>query len=109
MQEIGNTSPWSITVYDDANTNTIWRAFNRWKELIDGHKTHIGQDVTYQSLQKMWEIRQYDINGSVIRHIQLQKCWPSYIGQIDLNMGSNDLVSFTVQMIFDKINYVKGI
>lgn len=102
-------SPWTVTVYDDSNTNSLWRAFNRWKELLDGHKTHTTQDYTYRSLQKTWEIYQYDVNGTTIRHIQLQNCWPSFISQIDLNMGSTDLVSFTVQMVFDKINFRKGI
>jgi hypothetical protein len=102
-------SPWPITVYDDSNTQNLWRSFNRWKELLDGHKTHKSSDYTYRSLQKTWEIRQYDLNGNTIRHIQLQKCWPSVVSQIDLNMSSTDLVSFTVQMVFDKINYIKGI
>jgi len=103
-------SPWSVTVYDDSNNNTLWRSFNYWKELLDGHKTHTTNDVTYQSLQKTWRITQYDINGSdILRQIELRKCWPSVIGQIDLNMGSSDLVTFTVQMIFDKIKYIQGI
>lgn len=103
-------SPWTLTVYDDSNTNNLWRAFNRWKELLDGHKTHTTNDYTYQSLQKKWQITQYDVNGStVLRQIELEKCWPSVVGQIDLNMGSTDLVSFTVQMVFDKIKYVTGI
>tara|TARA_R110000868_G_scaffold139430_4_gene354231 strand:+ start:1101 stop:1634 length:534 start_codon:yes stop_codon:yes gene_type:complete len=102
-------SPWSITVYDDSNTNNLWKSFNRWKELMDGHKTHVSQDYTHRTLQKKWEIYQYDMNGAIIRHVQLQKCWPSVVSQIDLNMSSTDLVSFTVQMVFDKINYVKGI
>jgi hypothetical protein len=101
-------SPWPITIYDDNNTNNLWRSFNRWKELLDGHKTHKTEDITYASLQKTWQIKQYDNNGNTIRHIQLQKCWPSVISQIDLNMGSTDLVSFTVQLVFDKINFVTG-
>jgi hypothetical protein len=102
-------SPWSLTVYDDSNDNSLWRAFNRWKEMLDGHKTHETYDVTYESLQKTWNLYQFDTNGNTIRQIQLYKCWPSNIGEINLNMASNDPVTFSVQMMFDKIDYITGI
>lgn len=102
-------SPWTITVYDDNNVDNLWRAFNKWKEMLDGHKTHKSSDFTYKTLQKRWEVLQYDANGNTIRHIQLQRCWPSVVGQINLDMGSTDLVAFTVQLVFDKMNFIKGI
>jgi hypothetical protein len=106
-------SPWSITVYDDNNTNNLWRAFHKWKEALDGHVTHTVQnnDYSYSNLQTIWKIKQLDLNAgtSPTRQISLYNCWPSVIGEISLNMGSPDFTTFTVQMVFDYIKYDAGL
>lgn len=106
-------SPWTITVYDDNNTNNLWNAFNRWKEALDGHTTHTvaRSDFGYDTLQTTWTIQQLDLNGSTnpLRSIMLYRCWPSVISEIALNMGSTDFTTFTVQMVFDRISYGAGL
>lgn len=98
-------SPWVVGVYDDANAKSIWSAFHQWKDRLDGHVTHTvdGNDFAYNTLQRNWRIVQTDVNGAKIREITLLRCWPSVIGEIGLNMGENNLVSFPVTLTFDNV------
>lgn len=102
-------SPWTITVYDDDQSNHLWEAFHKWGELIDGHLTHEKNNTTYSysDLQSLFKLYQYDTNGNTIRQISLWNSWPLAVTQIDLNMGSVDLVQFQVQLVFDKIDIVQ--
>jgi hypothetical protein len=107
-------SPWTIGVYDDNNTQGVWQAFQRWKERMDGHYTHkvdtTNRDYSYRQYQKTWKIQQLDINNSdILRTIILYKCWPSVIGEINLNMGESNFVAFNVTLTFDYINISEGL
>lgn len=98
--------PWTVGVYDDGNTNNLWRAFQKWKELLDGHYTHkvLNNDFSYKTLMKDWVVEQYDLNGvTPIRRINLFNCWPSVISEINLNMGESNFVSFSVTLTFQNI------
>ena len=104
-------SPWVVGIYDDGNSQNIWTALQRWKEALDGHWTHrvANNDFTYRTLQTTWRIDQLDVNANqVLRRIYLYKCWPSVIGEIGLNMGENDFVSFSATLTFDNIK-IEGI
>jgi hypothetical protein len=104
-------SPWVVGVYDDGNSQNIWTALQRWKEALDGHWTHrvANNDFAYRTLQTTWRIDQLDVNANqVLRRIFLYKCWPSVIGEIGLNMGENDFVSFSATLTFDNIK-IEGI
>jgi hypothetical protein len=99
-------SPWVVGIYDDGNSQNIWTALQRWKEALDGHWTHrvANNDFAYRTLQTTWRIDQLDVNANqVLRRIFLYKCWPSVIGEIGLNMGENDFVSFSATLTFDNI------
>lgn len=107
-------SPWTIGVYDDNNTQGLWRAFQIWKERMDGHYTHkvdtSNNDYTFRQYQKTWTIQQLDINNTdVLRTIYLYKCWPSVIGEINLNMGESNFVAFSVTLTFDNIKIQEGL
>ena len=102
-------STWAVGIYDDNNTKNIWKAFHRWSELMDGHLTHqvIGpnnKDFSYKTLQTTWTIKQLDANGNTLKTITLYKCWPSLIGEINLNMGEVGFVGFSATLTFDHIN-----
>lgn len=99
-------SPWVIGVYDDNNSRNLWSAFHRWKEFLDGHLTHkvANNNYSYNTLQRTWRVEQLNTNGTdSIRSITLYKCWPSVVGEIGLNMGENNLVSFQVTLTFDHL------
>lgn len=114
-------SVWPIKIYDD-NNNVMWRAFQRWKEAMDGHITHKVKDFdfSYTGLQKDWLISQTDLNGgglatgssttsAAYRQIKLIRCWPSEVGGINFDLGSSDFVTFDVTLTFDYIQIIKGL
>jgi hypothetical protein len=96
-------STWSIGVYDDNNTNNTWKNLHKWSELMDGHYTHkvANDNYSYSNLQTTWSVKQLGPNGDVIKTIYLYKCWPSVIGEINLNMGEVGYVGFSATLTFD--------
>lgn len=102
---------WTLQVYDDNGNRTLWKAFHKWKELMDGYSSHLvtNNDFAFKNLQKTWKINQLGLNGDVLRTITLFNCWPSTVGSIDLNMSKADQVVFSVQMTFDYYEISKGL
>lgn len=103
---------WSVSVYDDNGSNTLWKAFNKWKEQLDGHVTHLvkDNDFAYRNLQKTWTLNQLGLNGGTpIRTITLHNCWPSQISNLDLDMAKADQSVFSVVLTFDYFEINKGI
>jgi hypothetical protein len=99
-------STWSVGIYDDNNTENLWKAMHKWSEYMDGHYTHLvkNNDYSYQGFQTTWNIKQLGPNGdmdSPIKTIYLYKCWPSVVGEINLNMGEVNFVGFSVTLTFD--------
>lgn len=102
-------SVWPIKVYDD-NDNALWRAFQTWKEKLDGHVTHqVAGQLSYRDKQVDWFMQQLGINGDVIRKIRLIRCWPSEVGGINFDMGSSEFVTFDVTLTFDNIEIIEGL
>ena len=106
-----NYGSWIISVYDDSGSNNLWKAFNKWKELLDGHVTHTvaNANYSYSNLQKNWKLNQLGLNGEVLRTINLINCWPEQISNIDLNMSKADFAVFSVSLKFDYYEIEKGI
>jgi hypothetical protein len=98
-------STWAVGVYDDNNTQNLWRAFQTWAELMDGHYTHkvANNNYSYDRLQTTWRVNQLDVNGDTIKTIYLYKCWPSVVGEINLNMGDVGIVGFSTTLTYDYI------
>jgi hypothetical protein len=96
----------AVDVFDDSDDRNIWKAFNRWKELLDGHQTHrvSNNDFAYANLQTTWNIKQLDLNGNDLRKMTLYKCWPSEIGALSMDMGSTEPSVFRVTLTFDYLN-----
>lgn len=94
---------WAIGIYDDNNTNNLWKALHTWGELMDGHYTHLvsNDDFAYTRYQTTWNIDQLDLNGNVLKTITLYKCWPSVVGEIKLDMGEAGFVGFSTTLTFD--------
>jgi hypothetical protein len=102
---------WTLGVYDDGNANNLWRAFNKWKDLLDSHDKHLvdSSDFDYSGLQKTWTLNQLNLNGANLRVIQLINCWPSQISNLDLDMAKADQSVFSVVMTFDYYNIQTGL
>jgi hypothetical protein len=94
---------WAVGIYDDNNTRNLWKALHRWSENMDGHYTHevINNDFSYRTLQTTWRVEQLGLNGETIKTIYLYKCWPSVIGEINLNMAEVGFVGFSATLTFD--------
>ena len=103
-------SVWPIKVYDDGD-KVLWKAFQQWKELLDGHQTHklTTNDFGYKNLQTNFFIQQLRANGQVYREIKLFRCWPSEVGGINFDMGSSEFVTFDVTLTFDHLEIITGI
>jgi hypothetical protein len=98
-------STWAVGMYDDNNTQNLWKAMHTWSELMDGHYNHLvdSEDYNYDSLQTTWKIKQLDLNGDLLKTITLYKCWPSVVGEMELNMGDAGFSSFSATLTFDYI------
>ena len=96
-------TPWNVGIYDDNNTNSIWKGLHQWAEFMDGHYTHKvkGDDFSYKRLQTTWRMKQLDANGLVLKTITLYKCWPSVVGEVELNMADAGFSSFSTTLTFD--------
>jgi hypothetical protein len=103
-------SVWPIKIYDD-NDNALWKAFQSWKEQLDGHLTHqvANGDFSYTSLQTDFYVQQLKTNGELLREIRLIRCWPSEVGGINFDLGSSEFVTFDVTLTFDNIEITQGI
>lgn len=96
-------STWAVGMYDDNNTPNLWKSMHTWSELMDGHYNHLvdSEDYNYDSLQTTWKIKQLDLNGDLLKTITLYKCWPSVVGEMELNMGDAGFSSFSATLTFD--------
>lgn len=102
-------STWTVGVYDDSNSKNIWKGLHKWSEFLDGHYTHTVKDAdySYKKLQTTWKILQLGLNGDLnnpIKTITLYKCWPSVVGELNLNMSEVGFVGFSTTLTFDYIN-----
>lgn len=102
---------WQLNVYDDRDTKNLWKSFQQWKELMDGHVNHkvYNADFPYKNLQKTWVLNQLDLNENILRTITLKNCWPSQVGGLLFDSTSSSQSSFSVTMVFDWYEITKGI
>lgn len=106
---------WTIGIYDDNNQDNLWRTFHNWKDRIDGHVSHqVGggvavNDFSFRGLQTTWRIKQLDLNGALIRQIDLFNCWPEAVSALNLEMDSVQFSTFSVNIIFDYFKITTGI
>ena len=103
--------PWQITVLDDkpsGKTGRLFEAFHTWSNNINDHGTNVSKQVDPKDhFATDWSISHLDTNGNTIgRKFLLKNCWPVTIGEIALDMASdNTLVSFGVAIAFSHFEY----
>ena len=99
-------STWAVGIYDDNKGTDLWRTMQKWAELMDGSINHKvdKDDYAFKNLQTTWIVKQLDLNGDrVLKTITLYNCWPSIVGEINLNMQEQGLVGFSTTLTFDYI------
>jgi len=60
-------------------------------------------------LQTTWTVNQLDLNGEVLRTINLYKCWPEQVGQLNFEMSSGNQGQFSVSLAFDYFEITAGL
>ena len=100
--------PWEITILDDTGTNSLYKAFHDWHNLINNHDTNEAIKTDPGShFASDWTVQQFDPNGAkVIREFFLKNCWPIGVGQLPLSMNEdNQLGAFSVTILFSHYTY----
>jgi hypothetical protein len=82
--------------------------FHTWIDKLDGHVTHQYDktDFSYKDYICDFLLTQYGLNGKGIRQIRLHNVWPTSVGEIILDMGENNMVTFGVQLMFDYMEFI---
>jgi len=98
-------STWAVGMYDDNKGTNLWKSMQTWTELMDGSINHRvdNDDYSFKNLQTTWLVKQLDSNGNQIKTITLYNCWPSVVGEINLNMQEMGFVGFSTTLTFDNI------
>lgn len=92
-------SEWSLTIINDTDFQ-IRDAFERWSDLINSHVQNIGPAGLLQ-VQQNWAIDQLDKTGAVLKTYNMDSCFPTEIGAIDVSYDSTDTIEeYTVTMQF---------
>ena len=96
---------WSITILSDRGMQ-LRSKFEQWIDSINGARDNIEQvrnGVTdfENSFLPNWRVQQLDRSGTPIKSYELYYCYPTSVGNVDLDAGSADtLSSFTVTLSY---------
>lgn len=82
--------PWGISVYNDTDF-TIRDAFESWSHLMVNYNATDGQS-TPLAYQVDATVYQLDRNGAILKSYTFHDCWPTDIGQIQLDYESNNAI-----------------
>jgi len=84
---------WTVTFRLDRNAN-LRNDFLEWHKRIHNPETNIhGIPSEYMQDEEIWQL---DAQGEVIKKMQLVNAWPSEIGEISLDYGTKEFVTFDV-------------
>lgn len=85
---------WTITVQNDENF-TIWNAFTRWKQGLNGSVSNLRSPIaaTIPGYQTDIVVRQYSkIGGPAIKQWTLVGAYPQNVGDIQIDWSVNDTI-----------------
>lgn len=96
--------PWDILILDDTGVENLWKSFQTWQKLINDHEenVHDYDDDSFKDTKSNWLIEHLDLNGNVIKSINLYGCWPATITPIEFNMKENTYNTFGVRLNYDR-------
>ena len=91
---------WNVTVINDTSF-TLRKTFEKWAETIQNHNYALGA-TQLSDYYASAIVRQLDRDGTQLRSYGFQGIWPSNVGEIALDFGTNDTheeydVTFCVQ------------
>ena len=79
-------------------------AFEEWSRLINDGPSNV-RDQFNEEYKTDLQVLLYGKDGGVIRTYTLAGCWPTEVGTIELDWGTNDTIAtYTVTWAFDYMN-----
>jgi len=91
---------WSLTIQNEQEM-LVRKTIEDWSNLINGHETNLGPTAMGE-YKHDGLVEQLGVDGGILAAYKLVGCWPSEIGEVDLNFESNDTISeFTCTMSYD--------
>jgi len=90
---------WAITIYG-ATDYGIYRSLKDWSDQINDPRTNTS--AVPSAYKEMATVHQLDRNNSPVYTWNLDSVWPTEVGQIDFDWGTNDTpLEFTATFAFD--------
>lgn len=90
---------WSVTIYG-TNSYDIYRAANQWSDLIN--QPEANTSAIPDAYKEDAIVEQLDRSGSPRYTWELKNVWPTEVGQLDFDWGTNDTpLEFTITLAFD--------
>jgi hypothetical protein len=82
---------------------TVRDKLEQWQEDINGAESNFRKDV-FEGYKKPASVKLYDKQGGVARTYNLDSCWPSDVGAIELDWNTTDTIgTYTVTWSFDSM------
>ena len=92
---------WSTTVFNDEDF-VVHDAIRSWIELMNGPASNVRLAGSTRQYQVDAEVTQFGVNGDKLKTFSFHNIWPTTLGAIDLDWGTNDsLEELTVTWAYD--------
>ncbi len=100
-------SPWTVTIYNDTSF-AIRDALEIWQNGINNVETNRGRVFPAEYLVDL-QVDQLDRNDSIIKSYIIKDSYPTNIGPIALDFGTNDAVAeFTCEFTYQYFESTGG-
>ena len=108
---------WTFTVMDGFDGKSNFRdGFIDWNAEFNLHEDNVpggnfsngagGVQLDAAGLFTTFNVHQLGMNGSVIRSVNLFKCWPTLVSEISLSYDNADTISeYTVTLAYDYLEH----
>lgn len=93
---------WTVTMFDDIGTNSVWKAWHDWSNSLNDHIKNLAQDRTHKQFFRSIIVEHLDhASDKVTKKVTLSNAWPVSVGPINLDMSqANQLAGFQCQIAY---------
>lgn len=97
----------NVTFYDNQDLQ-IYRFFSKWMSQMNNY--HLNKKVNPINYQKSVILRLKDTTDGIIdEEFTFEHCFPQEIGEVTLDYGSSEVMTFDVQFIFENVQIGYGV
>lgn len=91
---------WTVSIINDKSM-TIRKQLEDWGNTINDHELNVGPSIA-DTYKHDGFVQQLGTDGAVLAEYKLVGCWPSEIGEIELDWESNDTIeTYSVTFAYD--------